>query len=68
MLLVVGLYRIAVNLVLWEIKFSPNPRLINLTIEAIIIMKKTSYTNTENVIIIAGIVEFINRGFAIFLD
>ena len=30
-------------------------------------MKKTSYINTENVIIIAGIVEFINRGFNIFL-
>ena len=59
---------LAVNLVPWEIKFSPNPRLINLMIEAIIIMKKSSHIHTENVIIIAGIVEFINRGFVFFLN
>ena len=31
-------------------------------------MKNKTYIYTENVIIIAGIVKFINRGFAFFLD
>ena len=52
----------------WEIKFSHNPRLINSTLRAILILKNKTYIYTENVLIIAVIVEFINRGFAIFLD
>ena len=31
-------------------------------------MKNKTYSYTENVIIIAGSVEFINRGFLFFLD
>ena len=31
-------------------------------------MNNSTYSNTEINIIIASIVEFINRGFAIFLD
>ena len=51
----------------WEIRFSRNPRLINLTIPAILILKNKTYSSTKNVIIIAAIVEFVSRSFAFFL-
>ena len=50
-----------------ELRKKAKPRLINVTIEAIIIMKKNSYINTKNVIIIARSVKFINRSCAFFL-
>ena len=63
----VGLHG-AVSLVPWEIEFPWNPGLTNSTVRAIIIMKNNPYINKKINIIIAGIVEFINRGFAFFLD
>ena len=63
-----GEYLVLLNLVPWEIKFSFNPRLINSTLTAIIIMKNKTYNYTENDLIIASIVKFNNRGFTVILD